>query len=251
MINLFEKKIKEHEPLKDAVLIEGLPGIGHVGRIAAEHLIDEFNGEKVMEIYCSDFPPQVNVKPDGSVEFMSNDIYLIEEPIPMVIIVGNTQSLSPAGQYEVSKRLMELGIEYGATKTYTLGGLGIGQIPTEDLKVYVASTSAEIAEQHKEYGVEFRDDNGSILGAAGLMLMFSKLNNIEATCLMAETIGYVVDPKASTNVLNVLSKALGFEVDSKKLEQRALEVEKLLEKVQLTQEESELSNENDDLSYFG
>ncbi|MCS3901980.1 proteasome assembly chaperone family protein [Methanococcus voltae] len=251
MINLFEKKIKEYEPLKDAILIEGLPGIGHVGRIAAEHLISEFNGEKVMEIYCNDFPPQVNVNSDGSVEFMNNEIYLIKEPIPMIVISGNTQSLSPAGQYEVSKRLIELGIEYGATKTYTLGGLGVGQIPNQDLKVYVASTSSEIAEQHKEYGVEFREDNGSILGAAGLMLMFSKLNDIEATCLMAETIGYVVDPKAATNVLNVLSKALNFEMDFTKLEQRAAEVEKLLEKVQLTQEEAEMPEDNDDLSYFG
>ena len=58
MVNIIENIVKHAEPLKDAVLIEGLPGIGHVGRVAAEHIVEEFNGEKVLEIYCDDFPPQ-------------------------------------------------------------------------------------------------------------------------------------------------------------------------------------------------
>jgi len=28
--------------LDDPVLIEGLPGVGHVGKLAAEHLLEEF-----------------------------------------------------------------------------------------------------------------------------------------------------------------------------------------------------------------
>ena len=40
-------KVKLHNP----ILIEGLPGIGLVGKIAAAHMIAELKAEKVAELY--------------------------------------------------------------------------------------------------------------------------------------------------------------------------------------------------------
>ncbi|ABR54825.1 protein of unknown function DUF75 [Methanococcus vannielii SB] len=251
MVKIIENVVKDAEPLTDAVLIEGLPGIGHVGRVAAEHIIEEFNGEKILEIYCDDFPPQILVNDDGTIEYMKNEFYLVKEPVPMVIVLGNTQALSPEGQYALSERLIDIGIKYGAKKTYTLGGFGIGKI-VEQLKVYVASTSKEISEKHKEFGAEFRTDGGSIIGAAGLMLKFSKLKGIEGICLMGETPGYLVDPKSAANVLEMLSKSIGFEIDMKKLDERAKEMEKFLEKVQKYEEGMQPGSQStEDLSYIG
>ena len=45
--------------LKNAILLEGLPGVGNVGKLAATHLIEELKAKKCMEIYSSHFPPQV------------------------------------------------------------------------------------------------------------------------------------------------------------------------------------------------
>jgi uncharacterized protein (TIGR00162 family) len=254
MVKIIEKIIKDAEPLKDAILIEGLPGIGHVGRIAAEHLIHEFNGEKVLELYCDDFPPQVLVNNDGTVEFMNNEFYLIKEPVPMVVVLGNTQALSPAGQYQLSQKIVEIGIRYGAKITYTLGGFGIGQIK-DTPTVYVASTSKELADKISELGAEFRQDGGSIIGAAGLMLTFSKLNGIEGVCLMGETPGYLVDPKSARRVLEILSKFVGFEISMKELEERAKEMEKFLEKIRKFEEEAlqqqQIPASEDDLRYIG
>jgi proteasome assembly chaperone (PAC2) family protein len=47
--------------LRDPILIEGLPGIGHVGKLVADHLVKELKAEKVVEIYSHHFPPQVMV----------------------------------------------------------------------------------------------------------------------------------------------------------------------------------------------
>ncbi|WP_292460633.1 proteasome assembly chaperone family protein [Methanothermococcus sp.] len=255
MVKIIEKKINDAEPLNDAILIEGLPGIGHVGRIAAEHLIHEFNGEKVLELYCDDFPPQVLVNNDGTVEFMNNEIYLIKEPVPMVVVLGNTQALSPAGQYHLSQKIVEIGIRYGAKITYTLGGFGIGKIK-DTPAVYVASTSKELADKISKLGAEFRQDGGSIIGAAGLMLTFSKLNGIEGVCLMGETPGYLVDPKSARRVLEILSKFVGFEVSMTELEERAKEMEKFLEKIKKFEEEAikqqqQIPAREEDLRYIG
>ncbi|EHP89060.1 proteasome assembly chaperone family protein [Methanotorris formicicus] len=255
MIKIIERKIKDVEALENAILVEGLPGIGHVGRIAAEHIVREFKGEKFLELYCYDFPPQVLVNENGTVEFMNNEFYIVREPVQMIVVLGNTQALSPIGQYYLAEKLVEVGIKYGAKMTYTLGGFGVGKI-TDVPKVYAAATSEELANKLKEYGVEFRKDGGGIVGAAGLMLTFSKLNGIEGVCLMGETPGYLVDPKSARAVLEKFSKIVGFEIDMKELEERAKDMEKFLEKIRKFEEEVMMQQQpkppsDEDLRYIG
>ncbi len=55
----------ETPELRDPVLVEGLPGVGHVGKLAAEHLLEEFESTLVRRVYADEFPPQVDVDDDG------------------------------------------------------------------------------------------------------------------------------------------------------------------------------------------
>jgi len=65
------KKPKLHNP----ILIEGLPGIGNVGKLAVEHLIDSINAKKFAELYSKDFPPQVFINTDGTIALVNNEFY--------------------------------------------------------------------------------------------------------------------------------------------------------------------------------
>src|SRR2546427_77072 len=60
----------DHPKLEDPIFIEGLPGIGNVGKLAAEHLKDELKGVKFAEIFSKYFPPQVLVQDDGQVKLV-------------------------------------------------------------------------------------------------------------------------------------------------------------------------------------
>ena len=72
----FIKIVKiEDIKLKDAILLEGLPGVGNVGKLAAMHLIEELKAEKCTEIYSSHFPPQVLIDDDGVVKLVNNELY--------------------------------------------------------------------------------------------------------------------------------------------------------------------------------
>ena len=64
--------------LKDAILLEGLPGVGNVGKLAAMHLIEELKAKKCTEIYSSHFPPQVLIDDDGVVKLVNNELYIIK-----------------------------------------------------------------------------------------------------------------------------------------------------------------------------
>ena len=61
--------------LKNPILIEGLPGIGNVGKLAVEHLIDSINATKFADMYSKDFPPQVFINPDGTTELVKNEFF--------------------------------------------------------------------------------------------------------------------------------------------------------------------------------
>lgn len=254
MIKIIKRKIKDIEPLKEALLIEGLPGIGHVGRLAAEHLVHEFNGEMFLELYCYDFPPQVLVKDDGTIEYMRAEFYKIEEPKPMIVVLGNTQALSPVGQYLLSEEIVKTGIEYGANFVYTFGGFGIGKL-SEKPKVYGATNRKELADKIKEHGVEFRTDGGGIVGAAGLMLLFADLNNLPGVCLMGETPGYIIDPNAAKAVLEKFSSIEGIEINMEELEKRAKSMEQFIERIKRFEEEMIKSLQkppsDEDLRYIG
>ena len=67
------KKRKFNTP----VLICGMPGSGYVGKLAVEHLLNEFKSTAICEIQSDLFPPQISTN-NGIVENMSNTIYYVE-----------------------------------------------------------------------------------------------------------------------------------------------------------------------------
>jgi len=75
---------------------------------------------------------------------------------------------------------------------------------------------------------------------------------MEAACLMGETSGYLVDPKSAQSVLEVLEEALSFEVGYDSLNERADEMEEVMNKIQeMEQQQSMDVPTDDDLRYIG
>ena len=257
MKQTFIKQIKEVK-LNDPIFIEALPGIGHVGKLVAEHLIHELGAEKFAEVHSPSFPPQVFVDENGIVEPMMNEFYYLksagDDKRDYIFLVGNTQGLSPEGQYEICGTILDFVENYNVKEMFTLGGLGTGQ-PVDKAKVLGAATNSELAEMLKEHGVILRSADGGIIGASGLLLGLGMARNMRGACLMGETPGYFIDAEASKAVLSVLIKILKIDVDVAKLEERAEETRKMISKAQ--QMEREMSDRmnivpgEEDLRYIG
>ena len=244
---------KEKPELNGPVLIEGLPGVGNVGKLAAEHLVDQLKAVKFLEIYSKCFTPQVLVGDDGVVRLVNNEMYYIKRPEgenDLVILVGDYQGLTPDGQYELSDRMLQIAGELGVKMTYTLGGYGLGKL-IERPRVLGAVTDEDMVEELKGYGVTFsKGEPGSgIVGASGLILGLGKVHGIRSACLMGETSGYFVDPKAAQAVLEVLSKALNMELDFTDLETKAEQIDALTSKLKESEPQPEPKKE--DLGYIG
>jgi hypothetical protein len=82
-MNTTEITVLEEIELDNPIFIEALPGLGHVGKLAADHMIDELGATKFAEIYSPTFPPQVLVKEEGIIDNMLNELYYLNVDISL------------------------------------------------------------------------------------------------------------------------------------------------------------------------
>lgn len=256
-MEITEINILEEIEIENPIFIEALPGIGHVGKLAADHIIDELNAIKFAEIYSPSFPPQVFVGEDGIIDSMINELYYVEEvgdeKLNFIILVGNTQGLSPEGQYGICMDILEFIRPFNIKKIYTLGGMATGQ-PVENPVVYGAGTDNDNIDVLKEHNIKIRSNDGGIVGASGLFLSIGKRFGMNGSCLMGETPGYFIDAEAAEAVLLKLSEILNFTINTDKLEERAEETKEMLFKAQQMEQDlmnKATNNDRDDLRYIG
>ena len=240
--------------LKNPILIEGLPGIGNVGKLAVEHLIDNIKAVKFAELYSKDFPPQVFINTDGTVKLVNNEFYYWKskkkKQRDLILLTGDYQGLSSQGQYELVEKILDIAEKFGVKEMFTLGGYGLGhEIQTP--KVLCATTDKTLVKTMKKYGAVFKknEPGGGIVGASGLLLGLGMLRGIKGTCFMGETPGYLVDPNSAKAVLKVLTKITNINVNLSELEKKAKEIEYIAH--QLREMENISKEKTDDLKYIG
>ena len=257
-MNATEINVLEEIELDNPIFIEALPGLGHVGKLAADHMIDELNATKFAEIHSPTFPPQVLVKDEGIIENMYNELYYLkdvgEDNLDLIFLVGNTQALSPEGQYLVCKEILEFVEDFGIDRIFTLGGMVTSPQPVENPQVFGAATNEANVELLKEAEIEIRSNDGGIVGASGLFLGLGARKGIQGSCLMGETPGYFIDAEAAEALLKKLALLLNFEINTDKLDERAEETKQMIAQAQ--QMEQDLINKAnagnaDDLRYIG
>jgi len=254
MEDVIIKYIENNPKLKDPIFIEGLPGIGNVGKLAVEHLIEITKAKKFAELYSKDFPPQVFINPDGTVKLVNNEFYYRKatkkNQRDLILLTGDYQGLSSKGQYDLVESILDVIQELGVKQMYTLGGYGLGH-EIKDPKVLFATTDKHLVKIIKKYGAVFKknEPGGGIIGASGLLLGLGKNRGLEGVCFMGETPGYLVDPKSAKAVLKIVTKLTNIDIDFSRLEEKAKEIEQIAK--QLSEMESMSRERTDELRYIG
>jgi uncharacterized protein (TIGR00162 family) len=252
-------RVIEKVELKDPVLVEGLPGVGNVGKLAADYLKEKLGAKPLATIYSKFFPPQVYVSEEGLIRMVSNDLSYRKAKSPgerdVLILGGDYQGISPEGQYELTHQVLQFCNGYHVRELYTLAGFAQGHV-VENPRVLGAATSIARVEAMKKFGVVFsrNDPGGGLIGASGLFLGIGQTFGMEGVCLMGETSGYFVDPRSAEAVLKILTQILGVSLDFTDLESKAKEIDRIAQKIhEAEQRPAEGSRETsrEDLGYIG
>jgi uncharacterized protein (TIGR00162 family) len=252
-------RVLERVELHDPILIEGLPGVGNVGKLAADYLRDQLKAKPLATIYSKFFPPQVYVSEEGIIRLVSNDLTYARGKArggrDVVILGGDYQGISPEGQYELTHQVLDLCHKLGVREMFTLAGFAQGHV-VEAPRVLGAATSDARVEEMKKHGVVFsrNDPGGGLIGASGLFLGLGRTFGMEGVCLMGETSGYFVDPRSAEAVLKVLTRAVGLEIDFTDLESKAKEIDRIAQKIHDAEQkapEPPAQQPREDLGYIG
>lgn len=220
----------------NAILFVGLPGIGSIGSLVAEHLKKELKAKKFATLYSPHFPYQIIMLKEGSFRLVSNRFYYAKGSkgrSDVVILIGDAQPLTPEGQYEVNEHIVEFFKRLGGTRIYTIGGYSMGAQYVREPKVFGLATDAQTVSEIKKYGVTPTDATGmSVLGSAGMIIAFSKKHRMSAACIMGETGMLDVDANSAKAVLQVIGKMLGIELKLTSIEKLKGETEKMLHELE-------------------
>lgn len=196
--------------LRDPILVEGLPGFGDVGKLAAKSLIQVCQAKLFAEYYSPYFPDYVVVSKEGVCSPPHYRFYASasEEGSSVVILTGNAQPPldNVTAHYEICEDILD----------YVHGKLGCGfmittggtPVSTDKKEVYVAATSNALAKEVMEKGGIIYG-KGRIMGTTGLLLGLAKERGLDAICLLGATTGLQPDKDAGHAISQFVQRILG------------------------------------------
>lgn len=242
MKETYIKEFSEIQP-NNPVLIEGLPGLGLVGKIALRYLIKQLKAKKIAYLYSPHFPYFVLVNKKGNVRLLRGAFYYYQNPKgnDIILFTGDSQSQTIEGQYEIADCMLDFSEKHHVKTIATIGGYRME--PKEKPKVFIAATNQDILQKAIQSGATLSTAGSPIVGTAGLILGLSKFKKIEALCLLGETRGYLPDPLAAKSVLEVLKSTFNFDLDLKNLDDEISKAETMVAKLQQIEEKRALQAE--------
>ena len=198
-----------HPKLDKPIFVEGLPGFGDVGKIAAQLLIQFSEAKLFAEYYSPFFPDYVTISGDGICSPPRYEFYAPPsgEKLNAVVLTGNLQPPldNVTAHYKICEELLDFAQKLGCEFVVTIGGVPVS---TDRKEVFVAATSNELAAKVMEEGGVIYG-KGRILGATGLLLGLAKERGIDGICLLGATEGLQSDKDAGFAAFNLLTKILG------------------------------------------
>ena len=218
--------------LKNPVLIEGLPGLGMVGRIAVNFLTKQLKAKKIAELYSPHFPYYVLVNKKGNVRLLHGVFSIWKNKCgkeDLIFLTGDSQAQTIEGQYDVANCILHFAKKKKVKTIITIGGYR--KEAENSPKVIAVSTNATLLETALRAEAIASSAGNPIVGTAGLLLGMAKFERIDALCLLGETRGYLPDPKAAKSILAVLQRILGIEVDLTALDKEIQKFEKIAERM--------------------
>lgn len=211
----------DEPPAGAKYLVAGLPDMGNVAGIAVEHLVKVL-GMKVFALVRASWPPYV-MHEKGRVIYRRSE-FMFYRHVNLggfVVFSGDYQPHEAGELYELTETVAEIAKRMAVERVVTLGAAHRGGASLG--RVLYASTNEELAKLAEKAGAVSLEDSGYITGFNGLLLGVAKELGLEGLCLLGEIDNpEIPQPKASKNVLNVLSKILGIEnLDTSALDEAA------------------------------
>lgn len=224
--------------LDEPVLVEGLPGVGLVGKLAADHLVESFDMEYYAACYCEGLP-RVAVY-DAEDTHARPPVRLYADAERDLLVLQSDVPVSPADASEFA------GCVTGWLATNDALPVYLSGIPVEEKtgvgELYGVATGGA-ADLLDEHGIVPPAQAGVVQGPTGALVHEAERTDLDSLALVTESMSSFPDPEAAKVVLDHgIGPVAGIDVDTDELVEHAEEIqearERLAQQMQQAGEES-------------
>ena len=199
---------------KNPIIVEGFPGVGFVGSIATEFLIEHLKAEKIGKIEFTEQTPVVAIHNSKIVEPFG---IFYSKQYNLVII----NAINPVNkiEWQITDEIEKLSKMLGAKEVISIEG------------VASQSQSSNTFYYSKRFNKKFDKINiqplkeGIIIGVTASVMLRDVL---PVSCIFVETHSELPDSRGAAEIIKVLDKYLGLKIDIKPLIQKAEQFESKL-----------------------
>lgn len=231
----FELKEKYIPQLsKPAYLLVSLPDAGLVGSIAGEFLINHLDLKEYGEIYSHKYLPPISHVIGGLAKsplrlYHSDNLILLHS---WVAIPANTL-------YPLARFIVNYAEKYGIGTIISITGVPVpNRLDLDKPTPYWITNSEDFAKELDELNLMKKFDEGYIAGPYATILIEASKKSIRNFVIVVESFLDLPDPEASAVALEIISKIIGFKVDTTSLLKEAEEIrEKIKGLMQQTKQE--------------
>lgn len=199
---------------KKSTAIITFPGIGNVGVIVSEYLLNNFKTKLVSKVYSDEFPA-ILINSKDKFKLPSLNEYQIKSDL--FLYSGDAQPSTEKGVYSLSKTLVSMIKKQKINEVIAIGGIGLDR-EIINPKIFAICNNKSTCKNLSALGVKIAGDNVNIIfGMIGTVYGLLTSDKIKASILLSETsnqIGYT-EVNGASKIINLLSKYLGFDINVK------------------------------------
>jgi len=206
--------------VESPVLVEGLPGVGLVGKIATDHLVDELDMAHYATCHC-DGLPDVAVYHENETGILG-PVRIYAAPDHDLLALQSDVPVSPADATDFSTCLTGWLAEQDTTALY-LSGLPTQEKASPPTMHGVATNDA--TPLLAEHDIPSPGQGGMISGPTGALLSQANTEGVDALGLVVQSNPQFPDPEAArTMLVDAIQPITGVEVDTGKLVEQAEDI---------------------------
>jgi uncharacterized protein len=225
--------------LEAPTLVEGLPGVGLVGKIAADHLVEVYDMVHYGSAHCEGLP-EIGVYTEDDPQIRSPVRFYADEENDLMVLQSDAP-VSPSGAKEFASCIVGWFESIDATPVF-LSGMPTDQADNAVPSVYGVATGdgASILEAA---GVGSPTVDGAITGPTGALIHQANTVGLTSVGLVVEADRQFPDPAAARQLLaDGIGPIAGVEIDTDVLVDQAEQIRnakaRLAEQLRNAEEES-------------
>ncbi|MES3162088.1 MAG: PAC2 family protein [Halorubrum sp.] len=220
------------------VFVEGFPGVGLVGKIAADHLVDVHDMRHYANVHCEGLPDVAVYR--ESDRRITTPVRLYAAPEPGLVVLQSDVPVTPSAAAGFTDCLASWFDDTGAFPVF-LSGRPTERDATPPALYGVATGDAD--ERLRDAAVDEPPESGLVSGPTGSMLADALERDRDAIGLIVESDPQFPDPEASrTLIVNGIDPVAGTETSTDGLVDQATEIrdakQQLAERMRQASEES-------------